>query len=44
MLRMISMNWQDSAALGGCRPLSAPLRQIFLLCSQKIHEQLTVGC
>ena len=26
------------------RPLSVPLRQIFLLCSQKLHEQLTVGC
>ena len=24
--------------------LSLPLRQIFLLCSQKLHEQLTVGC
>ena len=26
------------------RPLSVPLRQFFLLCSQKLHEQLTVGC
>ena len=26
------------------RPLSVPLRQLFLLCSQKLHEQLTVGC
>ena len=26
------------------RPLSVPLRQVFLLCSQKLHEQLTVGC
>ena len=26
------------------RPLSVPLRQIVLLCSQKLHEQLTVGC
>ena len=26
------------------RPLSGPLRQVFLLCSQKLHEQLTVGC
>lgn len=25
-------------------PLSIPLRQLFLLCSQKLHEQLTVGC
>ena len=26
------------------RPLSVPLRQLILLCSQKLHEQLTVGC
>ena len=26
------------------RPLSVPLRQLLLLCSQKLHEQLTVGC
>ena len=26
------------------RPLSVPLRKIFLLCFQKLHEQLTVGC
>ena len=26
------------------RPLPVPLRQLFLLCSQKLHEQLTVGC
>ena len=26
------------------RPLSVPLRQLFLLCFQKLHEQLTVGC
>ena len=24
--------------------MALPLRQIFLLCSQKLHEQLTVGC
>ena len=24
--------------------MTLPLRQIFLLCSQKLHEQLTVGC
>ena len=26
------------------RPLSVPLRQLILLCSQKLHEQVTVGC
>ena len=26
------------------RPLSVPLRHLILLCSQKLHEQLTVGC
>ena len=26
------------------RPLTVPLRQLILLCSQKLHEQLTVGC
>ena len=26
------------------RPLSVPLRQLFLLCSQKLHDNLTVGC
>ena len=26
------------------RPLSVPLRQLLLLCSQKLYEQLTVGC
>ena len=26
------------------RPLSVPLRQLILICSQKLHEQLTVGC
>ena len=26
------------------RPLSVPLRQLILLCFQKLHEQLTVGC
>ena len=26
------------------RPLSVPLRQLILLCTQKLHEQLTVGC
>ena len=24
--------------------MALPLRQVFLLCSQKLHEQLTVGC
>ena len=24
--------------------MALPLRQIFLICSQKLHEQLTVGC
>ena len=24
--------------------MTLPLRQLFLLCSQKLHEQLTVGC
>ena len=24
--------------------MALPLRQNFLLCSQKLHEQLTVGC
>ena len=26
------------------RPLSAPIGNLFLICSQKLHEQLTVGC
>lgn len=26
------------------RPLTVPLRQVLLLCFQKLHEQLTVGC
>ena len=26
------------------RPLSAPIGKLFLICSQKLHEQLTVGC
>ena len=26
------------------RPLSAPIGKLFLVCSQKLHEQLTVGC
>ena len=26
------------------RPLSVPLRQLILICFQKLHEQLTVGC
>ena len=26
------------------RPLSAPIGKFFLICSQKLHEQLTVGC
>ena len=26
------------------RPLSVPLRQLILLCFQKIHDNLTVGC
>ena len=37
----------DSTALRLAKlahPFSVPLRQLFLLCSQKLHEQLTVGC
>ena len=26
------------------RPLSVPLRQLFLICFQKLHDNLTVGC
>ena len=26
------------------RPLTVPLRQVLLICFQKLHEQLTVGC
>ena len=37
----------DSTALALAKiahHMALPLRQIFLLCSQKLHEQLTVGC
>ena len=37
----------DSTALALAKiahHMSLPLRQVFLLCSQKLHEQLTVGC
>ena len=37
----------DSTALALAKiahHLSLPLKQILLLCSQKLHEQLTVGC
>ena len=35
----------DSTALAKiAHHMALPLRQIFLLCSQKLHEQLTVGC
>ena len=37
----------DSAALALAKiahHMALPLRQIFLLCAQKLHEQLTVGC
>ena len=37
----------DSTALALAKiahHMALPIRQIFLLCSQKLHEQLTVGC
>ena len=37
----------DSTALALAKiahHMALPLRQVFLLCSQKLHEQLTVGC
>ena len=37
----------DSTALALAKiahHMALPLRQIFLLCFQKLHEQLTVGC
>ena len=44
MLRIISKDRYGFVAARLARPLSVPLRQLILLCSQKLHEQLTVGC